>query len=166
MLMAQNYCLIYRFTAIQLNKRVYRTFVSTRSKIFCIGFQQSISIFMGIFAYFACVQPEVGCFRCSYRFLKEFPDRIRQEESLEVQRLMDPENPFFLWLDIEKAPRSLWFFGTIILGFFTHEMTSAVLIYLIIKILKRNSSQFSETTHRLHRQAIIVVLLLLNPRCF
>lgn len=63
--MSQGYCLLYRLTVIQINKNIHRIFMSTPSKIFFVLIQQSLAIPLGVFIYFACVQPEVSSSRYS-----------------------------------------------------------------------------------------------------
>lgn len=69
-----------------------------------------------------------------------------------MQQIMNSENPFLLWFDIEKSPKSVWFMGTLLGLFILSEVICAVLIYFILKFLKRHSGSFNDATHRLHRQ--------------
>ncbi|KAI6170843.1 Na+ channel domain containing protein [Aphelenchoides bicaudatus] len=140
-IMSQDYCLIYRFTVVWLDKRVHEFFMSTPSKIGWFVFQQSIAIFLGTFSYFACVQPN------------EFAARVALEPPEIQQRL----TKFVIWFDVGNSMSAIWFSITLVICFMISETLCGFLIFMIMKHLRRNSDKFSKTTYKLHRQLTLLL---------
>lgn len=162
---SQDYCLIYRFTVIWIDKRLHQVFMSMPSKIFWFLLQQSVAISLLVFAYFACVQPEVSWIqRCWCRvgwisgFLQDFQARA-QLESLEQRHYL---SSFVIWFDIARARMPLYFLGYLAFLFMISATLCTLLIVLIMRTLRKNIDKFSKTTYKLHRQFTILLTMQVN----
>lgn len=58
-ILSQNFCLFFRYSAIREDKKLHRIYTTTRSKFTCFLFGQLISLALSVFAYKTIVRPEV-----------------------------------------------------------------------------------------------------------
>ncbi|KAI6177858.1 hypothetical protein M3Y97_00953000 [Aphelenchoides bicaudatus] len=153
-IMYQDYCLIYRFTVI-FGRSLHRYFMSRTSKIIFNLFWHSIGLGLGFLCY-SSVMDE-----------KTLYIRIKEEEA-DFQRINGGH--FFIWFDF-KSNWTLAFAFIMLFSFLLSESISVGCVWVILRMLKKNSASYSKNTYRLHRQFTILlavqltlpVLLILLP---
>jgi hypothetical protein len=60
MLLSQNWCLLYRFSAIRENRHLHGALTRSRAKFVLVTFGQLVSVTISVFIYNIFVQPEVS----------------------------------------------------------------------------------------------------------
>lgn len=137
---AQLYCLVYRYLVVGSYKSLYRGFMSTWSKIGAQILGQICGIVASVFYYkLLCLE---DC-------LLKFVDSEAGSPAIILDRF-----PVMVDTDLTML---LAFYKFAIVTFGFVQVTSFVLLYLILKTMRKDTTTLSRSTYRLYLQFTILL---------
>ncbi|KAI6197658.1 hypothetical protein M3Y94_01251000 [Aphelenchoides besseyi] len=144
-LLSQNYCLVYRFTILLPNQKIHERFLSIKCKFWCfLGFQ-ILAFALGVGLH-QTQSTQIEAREHLAWYSKAKPKAVAET----FQYIEEGET---LWV-IKWSNYSIGYMCTVLLLIILSEMTSAGLIFVTLRALKRTGHVHSVATKKLTIQFI------------